>query len=385
MNYPTIMPAITLDFQNSQQLDPRVTFSRSSSATYINSAGMIAYADEHEARFEALGLLIEEERTNFTYPSIMPSSTTGTISVDGAIVTTNAGIAPDGTNTASLISSAGGTGNNRVYNLVGGTLRDETYSWFIKASSSDAVFSVFMVGGFIPASNVTYTFSTDTIGGFFSGYVLVEPYGNGWFRLSLTTEVVALSGSYWQIRNFTGDFFVWGMQREAGTFVTSLIPTSGSTVTRAADIAQITGNNFNWYNQSEGTIVIVLPEFPSKPTVGNRYLIAFKSINGSPQINTSPIVSIGISSTETNSRLGIGSLAGWFTTDQVPHNKFAFNYGGATSFYADGELRATAPSDPGSGIDRLSIRPNCVAAQHISRLVYYNERLTDAELQTLTS
>jgi len=36
MTYPTIMPALTLDFQNSQQLDPRVTFSRSSSATYIN-------------------------------------------------------------------------------------------------------------------------------------------------------------------------------------------------------------------------------------------------------------------------------------------------------------------------------------------------------------
>ena len=74
MTYPTIMPALTLDFQNSQQLDPRVTFSRTQvtgQATYINSAGQVAYAAEHEPRFdhdgngECLGLLIEESRTNY--------------------------------------------------------------------------------------------------------------------------------------------------------------------------------------------------------------------------------------------------------------------------------------------------------------------------------
>ncbi|MCP5345114.1 MAG: hypothetical protein H7A05_10880 [Pseudomonadales bacterium] len=44
---------------------------------------------------------------------------------------------------------------------------------------------------------------------------------------------------------------------EAGSFATSWIPTTGSSATRAADNASITGANFSsWYNQAEGTIVI---------------------------------------------------------------------------------------------------------------------------------
>ena len=35
------------------------------------------------------------------------------------------------------------------------------------------------------------------------------------------------------------------------------IPTSGSAVTRSADLASMTGTNFSsWYNQSEGTIYL---------------------------------------------------------------------------------------------------------------------------------
>jgi hypothetical protein len=44
-------------------------------------------------------------------------------------------------------------------------------------------------------------------------------------------------------------------QLEQGAFVTSVIPTTGTAVTRSADVASITGTNFSsWYRQDEGTV-----------------------------------------------------------------------------------------------------------------------------------
>ena len=50
---------------------------------------------------------------------------------------------------------------------------------------------------------------------------------------------------------------VTNAQLEAGAFATSYIPTVAATVTRAADVASITGTNFSsWYRQDEGTIFV---------------------------------------------------------------------------------------------------------------------------------
>ena len=46
-------------------------------------------------------------------------------------------------------------------------------------------------------------------------------------------------------------------QLEQGAFATSPIPTTSATVTRAADVASITGSNFSsWYNQTESTLFV---------------------------------------------------------------------------------------------------------------------------------
>jgi hypothetical protein len=67
------------------------------------------------------------------------------------------------------------------------------------------------------------------------------------------TSATAISA---ELNTLTTSVFLYGAQLEAGAFASSYIPTVASTVTRAADIAVMTGTNFSsWYNQSEGTMV----------------------------------------------------------------------------------------------------------------------------------
>lgn len=81
----TVMPTLRLDFVNSNVLDPRITFARSSSATYFNSAGVLTTATNNLPRFDhnpatgvCNGLLIEQASTNVVYNSGAAGAVVGT-------------------------------------------------------------------------------------------------------------------------------------------------------------------------------------------------------------------------------------------------------------------------------------------------------------------
>ena len=78
---------LDLDFL-SGALDPRVTYSRASAATYFNSSGQITLAAANEARFDHFpttllprGLLLEETRTNLLLNSLINGTNLSTQSV----------------------------------------------------------------------------------------------------------------------------------------------------------------------------------------------------------------------------------------------------------------------------------------------------------------
>jgi len=89
-----------------------------------------------------------------------------------------------------------------------------------------------------------------------------EQYQNGWYRFSC--QIVANTGagtgnfsanSRIDIEGGSAQNYVWGLQIELNAFPTSYIPTTSASVTRAADNASMVGTNFSsWYNQSEGTV-----------------------------------------------------------------------------------------------------------------------------------
>jgi len=84
-NYQTDIPGLGLNFVNSETLDPRITFSRASNATLVNSAGAVAYAPHNLLTFsESLDNSVWS-KTNVT-------------------VTANTTVAPDGTTTADTLN-----------------------------------------------------------------------------------------------------------------------------------------------------------------------------------------------------------------------------------------------------------------------------------------
>jgi hypothetical protein len=119
--YPSIRPTLNLDFAKTKSLDPRITFTRASTATYVGSNGLIQTAASGVARFdhnpttgESLGLLVEPARTNL----LLNSATLSTQSATVTAASTTLSFYGTGTITLTGVSTAGplvGTGaNNRV-------------------------------------------------------------------------------------------------------------------------------------------------------------------------------------------------------------------------------------------------------------------------------
>jgi hypothetical protein len=209
----------------------------------INSAPRF---DHNPTTGESLGLLVEESRTNLLLQSEDLSTTWNTIN---ATVTTNQIASPNGTVTADLMSDDGSTParvRQQVTVVAGQTY---TASIYLKAGSQDSVFwredneDSFAVGVNLTTGQIT------------SGTGTIDPVGDGWYRVSFSGSVSS-TGFWPEVRlSSAGTVYVWGAQLEAGSFPTSYIPTTDSTVTRAADLASISGSNFSsWYRQDEGTV-----------------------------------------------------------------------------------------------------------------------------------
>ena len=69
--FPDTRPTLDLNFAATKRLDPRITYSRASTGTFVGSNGLIQSAAVNQARFEhnpltgeSLGLLVEDARTN---------------------------------------------------------------------------------------------------------------------------------------------------------------------------------------------------------------------------------------------------------------------------------------------------------------------------------
>lgn len=402
-----------LNFVNATTLDSNITFTRASSATYFDSAGVLQTATTDTPRFDynpatlaSRGLLIEEQRTNsLLYSSDLTQTewnkTLGTVTVT---VSADATTSPDGTVNADKVITANATGDHiigQVSSVTSGT--SYTQTWFLKAAELNWV-QVTESTGFGSTQFQNINLSNGAVGnGNYGSAVTVTSIGNGWYRVSVTDTATAtsVSGRFLlalltsnvstRLDDVTGDgvsgVYVWGAQLEAGGFATSYIPTTTAAATRNADVASV--NTLSpWYSATEGTLF-------AEGTVVNNISGTTARIYAELGISagTERIIVEARSSTSTRARTVTG---GTTVISSVTYNALGVNTKVAAAYGSDGITAAVvglAPVTTASGIpvvDTLFIgrSPNAVAAAqlngHLRRITYYPRRLTNAELQNIT-
>jgi len=403
-----VLPSMALDFTTGA-LDPRITFTRSTTATFVGSNGFIQSAAINAPRFDydpvtlaAKGLLIEEQRANVvTYSEQLDNVAWNKTAVT---VTANATTSPDGTVNADAIYQTAVTSLQAVNSAAFVATIGVTYtlSVYLKAGTSRFVQVTFpsTAMGATQYANIDLTDVTVTASA--ASTVSVASVGNGWVRVNYTVAATNLSnlspfiiainsGTAARGAIITGNvanfFYVYGVQVEAGAFATSYIPTVASQVTRSADVASMTGTNFSsWYNPTQGTIVssastLKPPSvsasnsvvFASDGTANERIQIVYDAGNITIAVFDGPFMA-GFTAAYTLNQIVNSAIA-------YKVNDFAASFNGGT---ATTDTSGTIPT-----VNRLSIGSgwdgtNFFLTGHVRSIRYYPLRLTNAELQAFT-
>ena len=239
-------------------------FTRASSATVVNKAGLIETVGTGTPRIDFSddvngALLLEPQRTNLVTYS---NDFSNVAWVKNAVsITINNITSPDGIQNADLFT-ADGT-NVQHYVLQSQSSSAKTMSIFAKAGTQQFI-QILTSGTASPVANYDLINGTTNLVGS-SSTTSIENYGNGWYRCILTTTDAA-AGSFYVCFSqslATGRFpsfvssktlYLWGGQSEANTsYPTSYIPTQGSTVTRNLETCTGAGND-QVINSTEGVL-----------------------------------------------------------------------------------------------------------------------------------
>lgn len=414
-NLPALHPSLNLDFANGRTVDPRITFTRASTATRVNAKGLIETVASGVPRIDydpvtlaCKGLLIEEARTNLlTYSEQFDNAAWTKVN---STITANALTAPDGTLTAdkhvenSTLSYHPLMCNPSVTSGV-----TYTVSRYFKAGGRSEVF----LGFDTINSAFTYQYGRFNLNTGVATTYLGSPVlsmvncGNGWYRCSVTATATATATASISQQligtpgaadgSYTGDgtsgVYIWGAQLEAGAFATSYIPTTSAQVTRAADVATMTGTNFSdWYRQDEGSFVCDWAQALTTSTADTFGLYRVTGTDGAL-----PIISarVGYSGTRKIRSFAqdTGSVFEYTTdggTEASSSGRHSLTYA-PTNDFATSSSGAAAITDTSGSITDFSCNTLQIGVGttqlngHIARLAYYPKRLTNVELQALSA
>jgi hypothetical protein len=406
--YPAEGPTLNLNFAGSRTLDPRITFTRtqttSNGSTYTGRDGLIKYAGPNEPRFdhryvngeiESLGLLIEEQRTNsFPTSEVFVSGWGG----------------PGTPNTDTILNPYGIlsavyyiTGNEWVRNFNGNNTTVLSLSFFTKirpgGSGSTTYIQIYQETAIGEPSNVgVYNFNmtgSNPDSGRFTNITRTE-YPNGWYRFTcrVASNPSAGQGTFTSttridLEGALTTNYVWGIQVETGSeFATSYIPTEGSTKTRTADNASITGSNFiEWYGGILNASIVVNCKTPLASTGVDNRIISFRPTSGTNSYD----ITFRLGNNPTISLRNISDYA--LSNQIIPFDTTtrisASISSGDLAISCNGESPVTSSASITGTFDVLDIgrfnpSPYRYLNSTISQLIYYPTRLPNSQLIVLT-
>jgi hypothetical protein len=368
---------------------------------------------EWDSAGNRLGLLVEEQRVNrFTYS--VPDDTNWDMT--NCTLTSGAAVAPDGTNTATnMVANSGATAVfvNQDTSVTSGT----TYTQSVYAKAKDISWiQITPSTGFTNAYQ-NFDLSNGVLGDGDVAIANIQAVGNGWYRCSVTVNCTATSSNGRMVITWmSGDdgrvdsdgtfspdgtqgVYIWGAQLEEGAFPTSYIKSnSGSTTTRSADVAELEAENFG-YNLDAGTIFYegqdIADNYSGAINSGGGFHVWFGG-DGSNYVGglyhspssglTSSVYYRGSGTTEIvnsgTAMSGNGKTA------------IAYDLGNSISVSVDGGTAvtqtATAPTAYNNFDWKIRLGSNTSGSAtptsvYVKQLKFYPRRLTNAQLQDLTS
>jgi len=343
-------------------------------------------------------LILEPQRTNLLTQSESFESywiKTNITASDNEI------ISPDGTQNACLITDNSTDGYHNI-NRIDITPTDSnnyTRSFYVKKGTARYV--VISARQISSSSSTSWIYDFDdndwsVIAASGEGQK-IEVLSNGWIRLSVTiisssnfnndVSIGISSGSTMADTSYIGSgdtLYVWGGQIEQGSYATTLINTSGSSVTRNADACSIT-NVADRIGQTEGTIYVDINAMQE---------LDFPEITIDNNNNTDRIVL----TRNTSGKWGIfaaSSIAGSafsaaYSTVIGNDGKFAIAYSSSNyALWRNGVEIATLTYDLPSALSTLRLNGRSTndfySIKKVQNIKLYNTRLTDSELATLTT
>jgi len=344
----------------------------------INSAPRF---DHDPVTGESLGLLVEESRTNLALNS--ENLSTANWDVNGSATIASGFTSPRGDSSAYLVENA-----TSLVDAIGNDNLRKNNNTDTSLGSLPA--GTYTVSGYVKANGATTIFYPRTrlvnSGVNSDGGINIS---TNWQRFTRTvTATVTDSLRLIFAADSIDGFYLWGLQVEAGSAPpTSYIPTTSSTVTRAADVASISGSNFSsWYRQDEGCIFSdIRPANISSASFRSLWEIGSDNNNWMALERNASFSARGT----VRSQVG-GSQQYSLTPDQTPNDTWTGTQFAKIAFaYKENDFANYSSSNyatSSSGLVPVASSAEFIPFKggHLKRFTYWPTRLSDNTLQTIT-